>query len=143
MEIPDELYARIENLSEQGNDSIDAGEPGAALLAWRQAYELLPEPRAQWEAALWLRASMAEAHYLLGDFAAARDTMREALETPGGGENPYVHYMLGKAMLKLGDEKAVDALMAAYRLEGSDIFDNDEEEGVEVLQVLQDKGLVP
>lgn len=142
MELPDELYAQVETLSEQGNDLLDEDNAAAALAAWRQAYALLPEPRHQWEAALWLNASMAEAHYELGDYPATCDAMRDALNTPGGNENPYVHYMLGKALLRLQDEKAVDSLLSAYMLDGVDIFDSDEEEGLDVLQVLQDKGLI-
>lgn len=142
MELPETLYTQIEAFSEQGNDMMDADDPAAALIAWRKAYGLLPEPRSQWEAALWLQASMAEAHYLLGDFAATCDAMRDALNTPGGNENPYVHYMLGKALLRLEDEKAVDALMAAYKLDGTEIFDSDDEEGADTLQILQNKGLI-
>lgn len=142
MELPDELYTQIEALSEDGNDMLDDDDAAGALAAWREAYELLPEPRHQWEAALWLHASMAEAHYELGDFAATCDAMRDALNTPGGNENPYVHYMLGKALLRLQDEKAVESLLKAYMLDGTDIFDSDEEEGVDALQILQDRGLI-
>lgn len=142
MELPDELYEQIEALSEQGNDHIDADEPTAALAAWRTAYELLPEPRRQWDAALWLLASMAEAHYLLEDYPAVCDAMRDALNAPGGNENPYVHYMMGKALLRLQDDKALESLLKAYMLDGVDIFDSDAEEGADALQILQERGLV-
>ena len=88
MELPDDIYAQIETLSEQGNDMMDEDNPAGALAAWQQAWGLLPEPRQQWEAALWLQASMAEAHYQLEDFPAACEAMRDALNTPRGNQNP-------------------------------------------------------
>ena len=142
MELPDHIYEQIEPLSAQGNDMMDDGRPAEALQAWRSAYELLPEPRDQWQAALWLHASMADAYYQLGNFSAASTAMREAINAPGGDDNPYVHYMQGKSLLRLQDEKAVDSLLKAYMLDGYDIFDRDEDEGEEALQVLQDRGLL-
>lgn len=141
-DLPEDLRARIEALSEQGNQLMDDDQFSAALEAWREAYQLLPAPRDERSAALWLHASIAEALYMMGDFPGARNAMREALGAPGGAENPYVHYMLGKALWQLDDEDAVDALLKAYLLDGVDIFDTDEDEGLDVLQVLQDRGLI-
>ncbi|WP_017523392.1 tetratricopeptide repeat protein [Pusillimonas noertemannii] len=141
MELPDHIYAQVEILAEQGNEMLDDEDYEGALASWSEALELLPEPRNDWDAAMWLHASMAEAHYQLRDFESARDAMYDALNAPGGNENPYVHYMLGKALLRLDDEKAVDALLRAYMLDGEDIFDSDEEEGPDALRLLQERGL--
>lgn len=142
MELPDDIHEQIQELAEQGNDMLDDGDYEGAIEVWLQAYQLLPEPKIDWEAALWLHASLGEAHYFLEDYESARDSMYDALNAPGGNENPFVHYMLGKALWQLDDEKAVDALLQAYMLDGVDIFDGDEDEGPDVLQILQERGLI-
>lgn len=50
--------------------------------------------------------------------------------------------MLGKALVRLNDVGAVDELLRAYMLDGVDIFDSDEDEGPDSLQLLEDQGLL-
>jgi len=142
MELPDDIYTRIEHLSEQGNLKLDDGNFEGALVSWREALALLPEPKQNWEAAVWLYASIGDASYQSGDYAAAKDAMFDALNCPAGIENPFVHYMLGKALLHMEDERALEYLLRAYMLDGEEIFDSDEEEGPDALRALQDKGLI-
>lgn len=142
-ELPDDIYEQIEALSEEGNDLSDDEDPAGAEAVWRQAIDLLPEPRVDWEAYTWLSASIGEACYQQGNYEDAKDSLFDALNGPGGPDNPFVHYMLGKSLLKLDEqERGVDELMRAYMLDGVDIFDSDEAEGAEILQVLQERGLV-
>ena len=142
MELTDDIYEQIEILSEAGNDACDNGDYNEALVQWRQALSLLPEPVNQWEAAMWLNASIGDACYLAGDYPGAKDALYDALNGTDGTANPFVHYMLGKTLVRLGDAKGVDALLKAYMLDGVDIFDADEEEGPDMLQILQDRKLV-
>lgn len=65
-----------------------------------------------------------------------------ALNCPDGQGNAFIHYMLGKALVLLNDAGAVDELLRAYMLDGVDIFDSDEDEGPDSLQLLEDKGLL-
>jgi hypothetical protein len=143
MELPDELYERIEALSVRGNDLLDSGDPAGARDVWREAYALLPAPRNDWEAAAWLLASIGEACYQLDDYMAAKDALMDALNTQDGLSNPFVYYMMGKVLRKLDDEQAIQYLLRAYMLDGDEIFDSDDEEGPECLRILQDEGLVP
>jgi len=142
MELPEDIDDRIEALSEEGNEHSDDGDHAAAIECWNQALAILPQPWPQWEAATWLYASLGDAHYQLGDYAAAKDDLFNALNCPEGQGNPFIHYMLGKTLVRLNDAGAVDALLRAYMLDGVDIFDSDEEEGPDCLQLLQDRGLV-
>lgn len=142
MELPDDIYEQIEILSASGNDACDDEDYDVAIVQWRKALDLLPEPRAQWEAFMWLNASIGDAYYQLGDYEAAQASLTEALETPDGKESGFVYYMLGKTYLSTDDERASDALLRAYQIEGRDIFDSDEDEGEGSLKVLQDQGLI-
>lgn len=142
-ELPDDIYEQIEALSEEGNDLSDDDDPAGAEAVWRQAMDLLPEPRVDWEAYTWLSASIGEACYQQGKIDDAVQSFFDALNGPGGQDNPFVHYMLGKSLLKQDQpDRAIDELLRAYMLDGVDIFDSDEAEGPDMLQMLQDRGLV-
>lgn len=141
-ELPDDIYEEVEALAEEGNSLSDDGDDAGAEAVWRQALDLLPEPRTEWEAHTWLCASIGEACYLQGRHADAKAMFFDALNGPGGVDNPFVHYMLGKALFHEGDlERAADELLRAYMLDSVEIFDGDEEEGADMLQILQDRGL--
>ncbi|MEI2415177.1 hypothetical protein V8Z80_03250 [Orrella sp. JC864] len=141
-QLPDDIYAQIEALSEAGNDASDLGEHADAIVHWRRALALLPEPRREWEAYEWLQASIGDAHYQMGDYAQAKDCLFEALNTLAAQENAFAHYMLGKAMWHLGEEPAFDRLMRAYMLEGAEIFETDPPEGPQMLAALRERGLL-
>ena len=142
IELPDEIYEQIEALSEAGNECSDEEDHEGAIGNWQQALSLLPEPHQDWEAATWLYASLGDAYCQSGQYELSKDASFNALNCPDGQDNPFIYYTLGKALLRLDDEQAVDALLRAYMLDGTDIFDTDGEEGEECLQVLADRGLL-
>ena len=141
-ELPDDIYEQIETLSDAGNDCIDDGDFDGAIENWRQALGLLPEPASQWEAATWLYASLGDAYYQSANYEMAKDALYSALNGHDAQANPFIHYMLGKTLLRLDDDRAIDSLLRAYMLDGVDIFDSDEDEGPDCLQMLEDRGLV-
>lgn len=73
-ELPYDIYDRVTELSEQGNNLLDRGDTKAAISAWRSALQLLPEPRRQWDAAVWLHASIGDAQRDDGDLNGALDS---------------------------------------------------------------------
>lgn len=143
-ELPDDIYERIEALSEEGNELSDEEDDAGAEAVWRQALDLLPEPKTKWSAYTWLTTSIGEACYFQGNYADAAQMLFDALNGPDAQENPFVHYMLGKTLWQIGEDedRAVDELLRAYMLDGVDIFDGDEQEGPDMLQLLIDRGLV-
>jgi tetratricopeptide (TPR) repeat protein len=143
MDLPEDIFASVSELSEEGNDLSESGEFRAAIEKWRRALELLPEPTNQWEAATWLHASIGDAHYQLNEHAEAIESLYDALNCPDGHCNPFVHYMLGKSLVNVGDAKGRDQLLRAYMLDGEEIFLSDEDEGQSCLQLLSDAKLIP
>lgn len=142
MELPKVIQGKLDVLAEQGNKLCDASKFDEAIRLWRAAIELLPEPRVNWEAYTWLSASIGDAQYQLKEFDAARQSFFDALNGPGGQENPFVHYRLGQSQASLGDqEHGVASLLKAYMLDGEEIFDEDDE-GAGYLQMLRDRKLV-
>ena len=113
--LPDDIYAEVERLSARGNELLDAADYEGAIEAWNAALALLPEPKAFWDAAMWLHASIGDAAYQAGDDSAALAAFVEASRSADGGRNPYVQINLGVLLLDAGrEEQAVPHLLQAY-----------------------------
>ncbi|HHM5104683.1 TPA: tetratricopeptide repeat protein [Pseudomonas aeruginosa] len=142
MELPDKIYDEVDALSTKGNDLMDDEHFDAAIEKWTQALDLLPAPKTDWEAYMWLSASIGDAQFQQRRYELARDALLDALNAPGGVENPFVHFRLGQCQVKLGNEAlAVESLLKAYMLDGEEIF-LAEDDGVVFLKMLQDRKLV-
>src|SRR5262249_44277801 len=88
------------------------------------ARDLLPEPRTDWEAALWILAAIGDAHFLAGNWQGARDALMEAVKgCAGAAENPFVRLRLGQSLFELGElREAGDWMAPAYLMEGKRLF---------------------
>lgn len=142
VQLSDAIYETLSGLAEQGNIAIDHGEFNEAILLWQEALQLLPEPVAQWQAAFWLYASIAEGYYQLDDFDEAIAALTQALACVEAEENPYPYYMLGKCYWRINHERAAEHLLKAYDLGGEGIFTADTVDGGSCLQHLYDRGLI-
>ena len=131
MTAPDELddatHLRIEILSEEGNVLLeDDGDWEGAIAKWQSALALVPDPKTDWDAALWLYASIGTAWREGGDAARAQDAFETAYRCPEGHLNPFVLLQLGKTYADSGAEDAATRmLLRAFMLEGEAIFAED------------------
>ncbi len=122
-ELPDAVHAHITTLSERGNIRMEAGLYDQAIAAWEEALAVVPEPKALWDASLWLNASIGDALRSKGDIPAALERFEIATRCADGATNPFVLFSLGACHLDLGQkDQAVDPLLRAYMLEGDEIF---------------------
>lgn len=122
-ELAPAIYARVTQLSEQGEALFAQGKLNEARSVFIQAWKLLPEPQSEWEATTWLAASIGDIDFLKGDYAQARQTLQFAMVCPGGLGNPFLHLRLGQSQFELGElDRAADELMRAYMGAGEDIF---------------------
>jgi tetratricopeptide (TPR) repeat protein len=141
--LPLRVYDRVTSLSGEGNGLIERGDFRGAIAKWSEALTLIPEPKTDWEAATWLYASIADAHYQHASYSEARAACFDTLNCPGGTANPFVHYRLGQCEVRLGNhERAVSHLLQAYMLDGEEIF-LAEKDGGEYLDILKSRGLIP
>lgn len=121
---------------------MDADEFDLAVEKWQKAIDLIPEPKTDWEAYMWLSASIGDALYQKKLYEIASANFINALNAPGGIENPFVHFRLGQCQTKLGNERlGLDHLLKAYMLDGEDIFLM-EADGIFSLELLKNRGLV-
>jgi tetratricopeptide (TPR) repeat protein len=134
MRLQEVLYRQITYFSERGNVLMDAGRPAAAADLFLRAMELLPEPKAQWEAATWLNGSLGDALFAQQNYRGALQYFADALNCPDGIANPFIQLRLGECFYESGDlVRAEDHLMRAYMLEGREIFASEPEKYFELI----------
>ncbi len=125
--LDDAIYLQIEILSQEGNILLeDDGDWRGAIAKWQAALALVPEPKTDWSAALWLYASIGTAWLDAPDMAQAQDAFETAYRCPDGHLNPYVLLQLGKIYAISGShDAATKMLLRAYMLDGEAIFAED------------------
>ncbi len=124
--LSEDIQDALEELCDQGNEAMDEGEFREAVIFFNQALAILPAPAEEWEPYGWLQAALGDAHYAMGDLAAALAYFQKAHEFAGPDEvGPFVLLRLGQCLRRLGDEEnAAEYLSRAYRLEGKDLFED-------------------
>lgn len=126
-ELSDELHAEIKRLCERGDQLADDGDFQAAVKTYEEAFEQLPQPWSQWEAATWILVAMADAFFRWGNYAEARSALRDALHCPDALGNPFIHLRLGQSQMEIGEiERAKDELTRAYMGGGREIFEDED-----------------
>ena len=121
--LSDEVHGQIKTLCSTGDALAKAEKFPAALKFYWQAYDLLPEPKTDWEAATWILAAIGDANFLSGDYQAGRDNLTTAMHGPDAIGNPFFHLRLGQCQYELGNQdRAADELARAFLLEGEALF---------------------
>ena len=133
-ELVDEIFEKIEALSVAGDNLSDEGAYESALLKYREAFDLLPDPKTEWEAGTWLLAAIGDVHFLQGDFANGRDCLSNAMHFPDAIGNPFLHLRLGQCQFELGNlDRAADELIRAYMGDGGELFAEEDPKYLEFL----------
>ena len=140
--LSDEVHKRVSLLAEVGSQLFDHANYKEAIEKWNAGLDLLPQPKTDWDAAMWLYASVGDAFFQQGNFAEARESFLDCLNCPIAQTNAFVHLRLGQSSINLGIEgPGIDHLLKAYMLSGSDIF-LAETTGEEYLTLLRDRNLI-
>ncbi|KVH35173.1 hypothetical protein WT01_21560 [Burkholderia cepacia] len=126
-ELDNELYERIGALSDAGDALMEDGDYEGALAKFRAGFDLLPEPKTNWEAGTWLMAAIGDANFLQEDYAAGCDNLGQAMHFPNAIGNPFLHLRLGQCQFELGNlDRAADELMRAYMAGGPELFEDED-----------------
>jgi tetratricopeptide (TPR) repeat protein len=122
-EFSDADYAKVKGLCGEGEAFAEAEQYPQALAKFWEALDLIPEPKTDWEAALWVLVAIGDTNFLSGDFEAGRDNLSKAMHIDGAIGNPFIHLRLGQCHFECGDlDKAADELTRAYAIDGEEIF---------------------
>src|SRR6516225_11632831 len=126
-ELDEDTADRIQTLCDEGDALAEKEKYPAALKRYWAAWDLLPEPKINWEAATWILGAIGDANYLGGDFVAGRDNLSMAMHCPEAIGNPFLHLRLGQCQFELGNlDRAGDELARAYMGAGKDIFEGED-----------------
>lgn len=127
LQIPAELDPAIHKLigeaCARGDRLADAEEYGLAIKAYNEAWQLIPEPKAEWNASTWVLTAIADCAYLGGFRQSAREAIDYVMTCPGAIGNPFIHLRRGQILLDEGEnDAAADELARAYMGGGTEIF---------------------
>ena len=123
-ELPDDTYEEIKRLCAIGDSLAEQRQYPVALERYWAAWDLLPEPKTEWNAATWILAAIGDANWASCDYEAGRDNLSNAMQCPDALGNPFIHLRLGQCHFELGSmERAADELTRAYLQEGTWLFD--------------------
>ena len=126
-ELDDEIYEKIETLSDEGHAFAEEDKYDLALEKFQEALKLVPEPKTEWEASTWLYASIADMYFNKNDFGNAGDAFRNAMNCPEGNVNPFILLRLGECLFETNDKAgAKEFLLKAYEIESEDIFEEED-----------------
>lgn len=134
-ELPSKTHDRIQALCKHGDERAEAEDYPAALAQYWAAWDLLPEPQTDWEAATWILAAIGDANYFSCDYIAGRDNLSLAMHCPGAIGNPFLHLRLGQCQFELKNlDRAADELARAYMGAAAEIFSNEDPEYFDFLK---------
>jgi tetratricopeptide (TPR) repeat protein len=126
-ELPASIHAAITRLCEEGDQLARKGDDRAAHQKYSEAWELVPEDKADWEASTWILAAVGELFFRSGDIDKAKNCFLRAVQCPKGLGNPYIHLRIGQLQFEEGNLKgAGDNLTRAYMGAGEDIFEKED-----------------
>ena len=133
--IDNKKYEKIKKLSEKGELYAEKGEYKKALEKYWKAYDLIPNPKTEWEASLWLLTAIGDSNFLNENFKSGVENFTSAMNCPNGIGNPFLHLRLGQCQYEMGNlKKAAEELTRAYAIEGKDIFDGENSKYFEFLK---------
>ena len=122
-ELPDDVYAGVQQLCAAGDEAAERGDFNEAIGLYQRALALLPSPPTDWEAATWIYAAIGDAYFFERDLTSALSAFEQALRSPDGIGNPFLHLRRGQILFDMGQETtAADELVRAYMSEGEEIF---------------------
>ena len=133
--LADTLHQEITALCKEGDALAAAGKPGDARRKYIAALKLLPGDPGQWEAATWIYVALGDVHFHAQNVDKAFKCFYNAVQSPKGLGNPYIHLRLGQLYYEQDNfAKAADELTRAFMGGGIDIFMEDDPKYLEFLE---------
>lgn len=127
LELDSNTHDKIKALCTSGDQLASAGRYEDAIAEYNEAWDLVPEPKNDWEAATWILAAMADSCFLAGYNTSAREALEYAMTCPGGVGNPFLHLRYGQVLYEVGEmDGAAEELIRAYMGAGEEIYSSED-----------------
>jgi hypothetical protein len=138
-ELDPDVYSRICEICAQGDDLAQAERYRDAIVRYNEAWNLVPDPRHEWEVATWVLAAIADSCFLGGFLKSARDALDYVMGCPDAIGNPFLHLRRGQVLYEQGElGAAADELIRAYMGGGPEIFEGESPKYVQFLATRAD-----
>ncbi|WP_296136395.1 hypothetical protein [uncultured Tessaracoccus sp.] len=137
--VDSELETRLDALINEGHDARDAGDPAAAVARWEQAWELLPDPKLEWDYyGQALTLDLTKACLEAGDVARAAtwcERLDEAYAPHDETSRMLVDFEKAKLLFRGGQPDLAHAYFdAIYKVKGKRVFDGESPDYYEFYQ---------
>ncbi|MBN8229968.1 hypothetical protein JYK02_20860 [Corallococcus macrosporus] len=133
--ISDETHQRITDLCAEGDAAASEEDFEQALKHFKAALALIPDPTRDHPQNTWVRAAIGDMYFQLERFEDCFKHFVEAVHSPDGLGNPFIHLRLGQSALELGDEaRAADELARAFMGGGEELFEGEDAKYLEFIQ---------
>lgn len=127
----------IERICRAADDFLDEGNTKEAYRKYKEALDIIPNPKTSYETATWIFVSIGDLFFKNKQYDMARDYFFEAKNCPNGVSNPYVLFRLGQSLVETKDNnQAREFLLRAYMLVGDDIFWDEDQKYYDVIKDL-------
>lgn len=137
MELDPALYEKIKEHSDEGERLFYDGRFPEALEEYSKALDLIPEPKQRWEASVWVLAAIGDCYFWLKDFGAALGCFRKLMVEYEEYGNPFTRLRYGECLYETGNEElAREHLLAAYAMEGKELFEECDKKYLSVISGL-------
>ena len=137
MELDPNIDEKIKEYSEAGEKLFYDGRFPDALKEYNRAFDLVPEPKRQWEASVWLLAAIGDCYFWMKDFCTALGYFRKLMTEYEEYGNPFTRLRYGECLYETGDEQpAKEHLLAAYAMEGKELFEECDSKYLRVISSL-------
>lgn len=121
--LDEELSDQINELCDLGIDLAEGGRFDKALEAFDMAWDLLPDPKTEWEESFWILGNKGDAYFQQRDYAAGREVLERAMRCLDAVGEGFLHLRLGQCLFELGEmEQARRELALALEREADTIF---------------------
>lgn len=128
IKLSDVAYNNMIRNMDLGDQKAKFDHLDEAISFYQKALEQVPDPKVNWEISLHVFTALADCYFNLGSWNQANEHYNKALLCPDGVSNGYIWLGLGQSYFELENlEKAKDCLMSAYMLEGIEIFEDQNE----------------
>lgn len=135
MELTDKVYSKILSFGKQGEALSETGNFTEAIVKYKNALQLVPNPKYEWEASTWIYSALGDTYYLNNQFSDALTFLFETLKCPNGLKNPFIFLRIGECFYELdNNDKAKEYLLQAYMLEGENIFSDEDPKYFEIIK---------
>ncbi len=124
--LDDSVHDEITDLCAKGDEFLDDDSFKDALIMYRQAFDLVPEPKYDWEASTWILTAIADTYFYSENYKEAKEVIEYLMHCPDAIGNAYIHLRKGQIHFELSEfDKAKDELLRAYMGGGDEIFEDD------------------